>query len=222
MRRSLATLWMAILVCLGGCVDGSDYAQATAVLVDVSGTYAEQKEDVVRFIRAGILPDLLPGDSLMLIRIDDLSYEQSNLVASVKLDMRPSHANAHKLAFANSLAEFSRSTESAGYTDIRGAMMLAADYLKETGAKDQNIIVFSDLEEDLPRGATRKFEEHEFDNIRVLAMNVKKLGPDNRDPSRYRERLALWEKRVLDNGASEWHVILTPTTLVDVLNARRS
>jgi hypothetical protein len=219
-KRRAGILVASLLVV--GCSDARDYAQATAVLVDVSATYVDQKPDVVRFVKMGILPDLLPGDSLLLIGIDDLSYEKSNVVADLKLDMRPSQANAQKQRFASELDEFAASPERAGYTDIPGAMMLAADYLKETGARHQNIVVFSDLVEDLPNGASRRFDEREFENIQVLAMNVKKLAVDNRDPARYRERLAVWEKRVKDKGASGWQVILTPTTLVDVLNANRS
>jgi hypothetical protein len=205
-----------------GCTDARDYAQATAVLVDVSATYVDQKPDVVRFIKMGILPDLLPGDSLLLIGIDDLSYEKSNVVAELELDVRPSRANDQKLRFAHELDRFAADHQNAGYTDIPGAMMLAADYLKETGARHRNIVVFSDLVEDLPDGASRRFDEREFENIQVMAMNVKKLNSDNRDPASYRERLAVWEKRVKENGASGWQVILTPTTLVDVLNANRS
>ncbi len=219
-RHTAGPILLASLL-LAGCTEVRDYAQATALLVDVSGTYADQKADVVRFIKMGILPDLLPGDSLFLIGIDDLSYEQANLVANLKLDLRPSRANAQKLNFAKELDRFAGNVERSSYTDIPGAMMLAADYLKETGARHRNIVVFSDLEEDLPNGASRTFEEREFENIQVLAMNVKKLGTDNRDPARYRERLAVWEKRVKDTGASGWQVILTPTTLVDVLNANR-
>ena len=75
-RKSRAPILLASLLVVG-CTDARDYAQATAVLVDVSATYVDQKPDVVRFIKMGILPDLLPGDSLLLIGIDDLSYEKS-------------------------------------------------------------------------------------------------------------------------------------------------
>ena len=191
------------------------------MLVDVSGTYAEQKNDVVRFVKTGILPDLLPGDSLFVITIDDLSYEQDNVVAGIKLDMRPSMANTQKLALAASLDRFARSGGSSRHTDIRGAMMLASELLKETEARHKNIVVFSDLEEELPAGARREFAPAEFESINVLAMNVKKLGPDNRDPNRYRRRLAMWEQSVLDNGADGWRVIVSPVKLVEVLAANR-
>lgn len=220
LRSGIAAV-AVVAALLTGCSDQRDYAQATAVLVDVSGTYAEQKDDVVRFIKTGILPDLMGGDTLVLITIDDLSYEESNLIAELKLDMRPSAANSQKLAFAVELEDFARSRARARHTDIRGAMMLASEHLKESGARNQNIVVFSDLEEDLPSGARRSFDEHEFDNITVLAMNVKKLGPDNRDPSRYRQRLAMWERSVLDNGGVAWQVIMSPMTLVEVLKSGR-
>lgn len=216
-----ATVLAVATMLTAGCSDQRDYAQATAVLVDISGTYAEQKRDVVHFVKTGILPDLLPGDSLFLITIDDLSYEQDNVVTSAKLDVRPSMVNAQKMALAADLDGFARSGHSARHTDIRGAMMLASELLKETGASSQNIVVFSDLEEELPSGVQREFEPAEFENIRVLAMNVKKLGHDNRDPSRYRERLAMWEQRVLDNGATGWRVIVSPTTLVEELGSNR-
>ena len=69
---ALAASALAVVVMLAaGCSDQRDYAQATAVLVDISGTYAEQKGVAVHFVKTGILPDLLPGDSLFLITIDD-------------------------------------------------------------------------------------------------------------------------------------------------------
>ncbi len=217
-----AVVVATVLASVGaGCSDERDYAQATAVLVDISGTYAEQKDEVVRFVKTGILPDLLPGDSLFLLTIDDLSYEQGNVVTSMKLDMRPSMANTQKLALASDLDAFARSQHSARHTDIRGAMMMASELLKETGARHQNIVVFSDLVEELPSGARREFASGEFENMSIMAMNVKKLGPDNRDPSRYRKRLALWEQRVRDNGAVDWQVIVSPMKLVDVLAAKR-
>jgi hypothetical protein len=218
---ALAAAAVLALVTASGCSEERDYAQATAVLVDISGTYAEQKGDVVRFVKTGILPDLLPGDSLFVITIDDLSYEQDNVVSSIKLDMRPSVANTQKLALATDLDAFARSGRSARHTDIRGAMMLASELLKETEAHNKNIVVFSDLEEELPAGARREFAPAEFESISVLAMNVKKLGPDNRDPNRYRSRLAMWEQRVLDNGANGWRVIVSPVKLVEVLAANR-
>ncbi|MFQ5599123.1 MAG: VWA domain-containing protein [Candidatus Krumholzibacteriia bacterium] len=213
---------MACLACLllAACSDGNRYAQAICVLVDVSGTYADQKPEVVDIVKKGILPGMLPGDTLILMRIDSQSYEKANVEASVSLDPRPSHANAQKLGFAKQLDRFARREGRARFTDIRGALMLAADYLKETTAGTQTIVVFSDLKEDLPGNIRRELSENEFENIRVVAANVKQLRRDNADPAAYRQRLASWEDRVLAGGARDWRVIVDSPKLVEYIERR--
>jgi len=69
-------------------------------LVDVSGTYADQKTEVVNIIKRGILPTLMPGDSLCGIRIDYRSYQQQNLEA----DLTPDQAADMLLALEPALA----------------------------------------------------------------------------------------------------------------------
>ena len=200
------------------CTSGAQYAQAVVALVDVSGTYADQKPEVINVIRRGLLPKLTPGDSLVVIRIDSESYTRKNVEASVKLDPRPSKANAQKLAFAGQLDEFARRPTRAAHTDIRGAMMLGAEYLRETGAGRRTMVVFSDMEEDLPRGVKRELSPTELAGVRVLAMNVKRLAADNADPTAYRQRLISWEKQVTAHGAKEFKVVLEPDKLADMLD----
>jgi hypothetical protein len=209
-------LWLVLPFVLS-CTSGKNYAHAVCALVDVSGTYVDQKAEVVNVIKKGILPKLNPGDSLFVIRIDDESYKKTNLEGGVTLDVRPSKANAQKLAFASKLDAFARREMRARHTDIRGAMMLGAEYLKESGAGSRTMVVFSDLEEDLPRGVVRKLAPDEFSGMRVLAMNVKKLEADNRDPSVYRERLAAWKKQMTSHGAKEFDVVLEPEKLDELL-----
>lgn len=198
---------------LAGCSDGRDWSQAVAVLIDVSGTYADQKPEVARIVKREVLPSLVPGDTLAIVRIDSESYSKDDLVAFVTLDQRPSHANAQKLALARALDEFAAKDERSQYTDIPGAMMLAAEYLHETHAKSQAILLFSDMEADLPLGARRKFDEREFQGIRVVALNVKKLQADNRNPDELRARLATWETVVTRAGGSGFQTFLDPAKL---------
>ena len=200
------------------CTSGAQYAQAVCALVDVSGTYADQKGDVVEVIRKGLLPHLAPGDTLVVIRIDDESYKKGNVEASLKLDVRPSKANAQKLAFATSLDEFSKRPVRTAHTDIRGAMMLGAEYLRESGAGRRTMVLFSDLEEDLPRGVKRDLAPDELKGVRVVAMNVKRLAADNANPTAYRQRLSGWEKEVTTHGAREFKVVLEPERLVELLD----
>ena len=196
-----------------GCSDASHYSQAVAVLIDVSGTYADQKPEVARIVKREVLPGLVPGDTLAIVRIDSESYEKANVEAFVTLDQRPSHANAQKLALAKQLDEFAARDERSQYTDIPGAMMLAAEYLRETGAKSRAIVLFSDMQADLPPGAKRKFSEREFDGIHVVALNVKQLEADNANPDVLRTRLASWEKEVTHAGAGGWQTFMDTAKL---------
>ncbi len=143
---------LIVAALLASCSSGAQYSQAIVALVDVSGTYADQRPEVVSVIRKGLLPKLTPGDTLIVIRIDSESYKKANVEASVTLDLRPSKANAQKLALASTLEEFSHKPMRSAHTDIRGAMMLGAEYLRETNAGRRTMVIFSDLEEDLPKG----------------------------------------------------------------------
>lgn len=211
-------IWAAAAALLSSCSSSRNYAHAIVALVDVSGTYVDQKADVINLIKKGILPKLSPGDSLFVIRIDDESYRKTNLEGSITLDVRPSKANAQKLAFAAKLDDFARKHERVKYTDIRGAMMLGAEYLKETGAGSRTMVVFSDMEEDLPKGFKRTLAPDEFSGMRVLAMNVKKLHADNANPTAYRARLASWQKQVTSHGAKEFQVVMAPEKLDELLD----
>jgi hypothetical protein len=214
-----ATLLIALLC--GSCSSGRNYAQAIVALVDVSGTYVDQKPEVVNIFKRGILPKLNPGDSLYVIRIDDKSYTRKNLEANLTLDVRPSKANAQKLAFASQLETFANRRDRTKFTDIRGAMMLGAEYLKESGAGQRTMVVFSDMEEDLPKGVVRDLAKDELSGVRVVAMNVKKLNHDNSNPTKYRERLASWQKQVVSHGARDFQVIMEADKLEEMLEQAR-
>ena len=200
------------------CSSGAQYSQAIVALVDVSGTYADQKPEVVNVIRKGVLPRLTPGDTLVVIRIDSESYKKANVEASMTLDVRPSKANAQKLQLANTLEAFSHKQLRSAHTDIRGAMMLGAEYLRETNAGRRTMVIFSDMEEDLPRGVKRDMATDELKGVRILAMNVKRLGHDNANPTAYRARLAGWEKQLTSHGAREFKVVLEPEKLSELLD----
>jgi hypothetical protein len=216
------TLLLLLLPLALGCSDGHRYEQAVAVLIDVSGTYADEKAEVAKILKREVLPALVPGDTLLVLRIDSESYQKDNLELLVTLDHRPSHANAQKLGIARKLDEFSAGTERSEYTDIPGAMMLAAEYLHEIPSGSRVMLVFSDMREDLPEGATRRLAETEFEGIQVVAMNVKRLASDNDDPTRFRTRLARWEQAVTKSGALGWRTLMDSAKLPGYLEEIRS
>jgi len=212
---------LVALLLAAACNDGRSHARATVVLVDVSGTYADQRDQVVRIIRTGLLPRVRAGDSFFLIRIGEQSYDRSAVEAAVTLDAQPSRANAQKLALAGALDRFSKSARRDRHTDVSGAILLASEYLRETRAGRRDIIIFSDLREELPRGARRSLEPGELSGTDVLAMNVKRLAADSNDPAGYRNRLAEWGTRLTQAGASSWKVVLEPEELAQAYAAER-
>ena len=176
---------------------------------------------MVKIIKAGILPKMLPGDSLALIAIDSSSYNEKNIKSQLTLDYRPSQANVQRVEFAKSLDEFAVEKGSAKYTDISGAMMLCSGYLKSTQAGNQVMFIFSDMKEELKPGLKRSFNDDEFTNINIAAMNVIKLNSDNTNPQIYRSRIRKWEERVMKHGAESWKADLKPTDLAEYVDSVR-
>jgi len=219
----MARRWVASLLLLaaGGCSDGRRYDQAIGVLIDVSGTYADERAETVRVIKREILPNLIPGDTLFVARIDSESYDRENVEALLTLDRRPSHANAQKLEVSKKLDEFAARPMSSAHTDIPGAIMLASEYLGETDAGSRVLLIFSDMQEDLEPGSKRHFEATELAGTHVVAMNVKRLERDQADPSRFRGRLDAWGERVAAAGAADWRSFMDPTKLADYLESVR-
>lgn len=212
----------ALLALLTACTDESRYDQAICVLIDESGTYSDQKQEVVRILKREVLPAMEPGDTLLVIRIDGESYEKENLEALMTLDARPSRANAQKLALAKKLDTLARRSRPSEHTDIPGAMMLGNEYLGELASGSRVMLVFSDMQEDLAPGTQRNLSASEFDGIWVAAMNVKRLGSDNADPSLFRQRLAAWEHRILAAGGLGWRTFMDASKLADYLGEVRA
>ena len=206
---------------LAGCGDAGRYDQAIAVLIDVSGTYADQRAESVRVIKREVIPHLVPGDTLLVARIDGESYDRENVEALLTLDRRPSHANAQKLEIARRLDAFAARPLAAAHTDIPGAIMLASEYLDETAAGSRVLVIFSDMQEDLAPGEVRRLEAQELAGTRVVALNVKRLGADQSDPAGYRERLDGWGQRLASAGALEWRTLQDPGKLPELLAAAR-
>ncbi len=222
LRRAGLAFLLLVALAPAGCQDDGAHAQAICVLIDISGTYADQKDEVVKVIKREVLPSMIPGDTLITILIDSASYEKDNLTTLATLDPRPSRANAQKLALAQQLDEFARGNARSRFTDIPGAMMLASEYLQEAESGSRVMLVFSDMQEELPDGARRQMREDEFAGIQVVAMNVKRLEGDTVDPEVFRRRIEGWRARVEHAGGDGWRTIMDPGKLPDLLAEVRS
>ena len=221
-RKGAAIALAGLLALLAGCGEGRRYDQAICVLIDVSGTYADQKQEVVRVIKRDVLPGMVPGDTFITILVDSQSYEKGNVKSVTTLDVRPSRANAQKLALARQLDAFAASDERSEYTDIPGAMMLGAEYLREVASGSRVMLVFSDLRVELPSGTRRQLREDEFEDIQVVAMNVKRLESDTADPEAFRQRIGAWKTQVERSGGAGWRTFMDSSKLADYLAQIRS
>lgn len=79
------------------------------------------------------------------------------------------------------------------------SVLQAREFLHEHQLAWMTILVFSDMNEDLPERYNRDLAIT-FDNTKVLAVNVTKLRSDNVDPQEYLDRLAQWEQHVEAGG----------------------
>ena len=198
-------LSIALVLGAAGCADPKEHTHAVYMLVDTSGTYA-QEAGKAQLIINYLLGTLQPGDSLAVARVKSRSFSEKDIIAKATFDSRPSQANAQKRAFRDAIDASLRQVAPSRYTDITGAMIQAAEVVNETGAGQKTIIVFSDMQEELDKVTVRDFPIS-LKDIRIVAVNVVKLNSDNVDPRRYLGRLDDWKKRVERAGASEWRVI---------------
>jgi hypothetical protein len=203
-RRFLVSL-PALALAASGCVDSRSHSHAVYMLVDTSGTYA-QEAGKAQVIINYLLGSLQPGDSLAVARVQSRSFSEKDIVAKATFDSRPSQENAQKRAFRERIDNSFRAVSGSKYTDITGGLIQGSEFLNETGAGNKTIIVFSDMQEELDKVTQRDFPIN-LKGIRVIAVNVVKLKTDNVDPRLYMGRLEAWQKRVVKAGATEWRVI---------------
>jgi hypothetical protein len=215
-----ATL-LAMAILLSSCSDNKQYETAICALTDISGTYAKEKKNMVKIIKAGIVPKMVPGDTLFLIAIDSNSYDDKNIKGKLTLDYRPSQANTQRLNFAKLLDDFAEAKTQSKYTDISGAMMLCGGQLKATQAGTQLMFVFSDMKEELKPGIRRSFDKDEFENIDLAAMNVIKLNTDSANPQIFRKRMKKWKTRVLKHSAKSWNSSISPSDISEYIDSHR-
>jgi hypothetical protein len=204
-RTFLASIPALLALAAAGCADQRSHSHAVYMLVDTSGTYA-QEAGKAQLIINYLLGSLQPGDSLAVARVRSRSFSEKDIVAKATFDSRPSQENAQKRAFRERIDNTFRAISGSSHTDITGGLMQGAEFLNETGAGNKTIIVFSDMQEELDKVTQRDFPIN-LKGIRVIAVNVVKLKTDNVDPRLYVGRIEAWQKRVVKAGATEWRVI---------------
>lgn len=191
---------LILVACTRSTVDN----HGVYMLLDTSGTYAEELKKAEQIIRY-TLSRLDATDTFAVARIDTGSFSEKDIVAKVTLDDRPSAMNKQKRLFAQRVQKFVGSVRSSRYTDITGGILQGVEFLNEKAPAIKTILIFSDLKEDLAEGYVRDIPL-ELDGFNVIALNVTKLRSDNINPREYLDRVSDWEGLVVKAGG-KWRVI---------------
>jgi hypothetical protein len=195
---------LAALLVVAGCGPAVPNNKGVYLLLDTSGTYSGELKKAEGIILYA-LSRLEPTDSFAVARIDTGSFSEADIIAKATFDDRPSTANRQKRVFAGSVKTFVERSEASPYTDITGGLLQAIEFLNEKGPGRKEILIFSDLKEDLAKGYVREVPL-ELKGFEVVALNVTKLRSDNYDPREYMARVEAWREKVEDNGG-RWRMI---------------
>src|SRR5260370_34443859 len=104
-RLLLASRALATSAAVSSCADQRSHTQAVYMLIDTSGTYA-QESGKAQLIINYLLGTLQPGDSLAVARVKSRSFSEKDIVAKARFDVRPSQANAQKRVFRDNIDGF--------------------------------------------------------------------------------------------------------------------
>ncbi|MGB5082598.1 MAG: VWA domain-containing protein, partial [Burkholderiales bacterium] len=101
------TFVLSLLALAAGCADSRSHSQGVYMLVDTSGTYAEEIGKAQLIVNY-LLGTLQPGDSLAVARVKSRSFSEKDIIAKATFDNRPSQANAQKRLFAEQVGAFTQ------------------------------------------------------------------------------------------------------------------
>jgi hypothetical protein len=197
-------LFVGAALVLTACAPPVAHNTGVYLLVDTSGSYNRQVNKAEQIILFA-LSRLQPLDSFAVARIDTASFTEKNIIAKATFDDRPSTANQQKRAFASRVEKFVDESKPAPYTDITGGLLQAIEFLNEKKPGRKEILIFSDMKEELAKGYVRDLPL-DFKGFEVVALNVTKLRSDNFDPREYLSRLEAWRARV-EKGGGHWRVV---------------
>lgn len=197
-------LLLSVMLALTACAPGPPRNTGVYLLIDTSGSYNRQVRKAEQ-ITLYALSRLQSADSIAVARIDTGSFTERDIIAKATFDDRPSTANQQKRAFASHMEKFMDDSSPAPYTDITGGLLQAIEFLNEKHTGRKEILILSDMKEELAKGYVRDIPL-DFKGFEVVALNVTKLRTDNFDPRLYLTRLDEWRARV-EKGGGHWRVI---------------
>ena len=195
---------LALILGMAACTRLMSHNTGVYILVDTSGSYNRNVRKVEQIVLY-TLSRLQSGDSIAVARINTGSFTEKDIIDEATFADQPSRADLQKRAFATRVRNFLDHSAPAPYTDITGGLLQAIEFLNEKNPSRKEVLVFSDMNEDLAKGYVRNIPL-DFKGVDVVALNVTKLRSDNFDPRLYLGRLAKWQSTV-ERGGGQWRVI---------------
>ena len=203
-KRGLLVAAAAVLMLTACAGPSGPNNTGVYLLIDTSGTYNNEVRKAEQIILY-VLGKMQPMDSFAVARIDTASFTERNIIAKATFDDRPSTANQQKRSFAGNVEHFVDQSYPSPYTDITGGVLQAIEFLNEKQTGRKEILIFSDMKEDLAKGYVRNLPL-DLRGFEVVALNVTKLRTDNVDPREYLNRLDAWRHRV-EKGGGKFRII---------------
>lgn len=206
----LATATAGPALALAACEERSATASAVYGLLDVSKSYFREVDKALRTLRV-TMGFMRAHDSFAVAEIGACSFTDDAVLLSFTAPDRPTERQRLVAAFGQKLADYGGRIKPANFTDIRGALLQAAQTLAARQAATRTIVLFSDLEEELPPNCRRDVAlPATLRGMDVIATNVTRLPEDNRDPARYVRRLDAW-RHLVEAAGARWKVAPDPT-----------
>ena len=203
---------------LAACEERRDDAASIDALLDVSGSYFRELDKAVRALRV-MMGFMHAYDSFAVAEIGACSFTDEAVILRFTAPDRPSERQRLVAANTQRLAGYAARAKATNFTDIR-APSPRPQQLAARPAATRAIVLFSDLDEDLPAGCRREAAlPSSLKEVDVIATNVVRLPEDNRDPQRYARRIDGWHKLVEAAGA-RWRVVPDPADVVALLKDR--
>jgi hypothetical protein len=216
-RRAVTTALIGAAT--GACEERSATASSVYALLDVSGSYFRELDKVVRALRV-MMGFMRAHDSFALAEIGACSFTDEAVILRFTAPDRPSERQRLIVAHARKLSDYGAKAKATNFTDIRGALTQAVQQIAARPAAQRAIVLFTDLEEDLPPNCRRDMPlPAALQGMTVIATNVIRLPEDNRDPARYGRRIEGWRKLVEAAGA-RWQVVPDPADIVGLFRDR--
>ena len=104
MKLIKVTALVSLLIFISACTQQKP-TTGLYLLLDTSGTYTKELKKAQQIIHY-YLAQLEPGDSFAVARIDSGSFSETDIIAKVTFDHRPSRANEQKRIFSATISKF--------------------------------------------------------------------------------------------------------------------